>query len=708
MKPESEKPNGDKRHKSNVNEVREFAATNLNKVMYCLVALLDDFKNLLPHDVYSAAALARDKETIKNRVQSEGLTFATQTLPKLSEGLFQYLEAGSVNYPSFALDKHGKHPLFLKKLFALACRPCELQTEAIRYIYQISVLFSKLKGPYPESVLRKQLADFVRVDKELAELDLFDEVNFPILEQARQNINDLFFGSDIIRESKPRPGPGGTNTPVPKHLRYRPRVLYTDVDEHVPYLEYFLVNGYDSVHQTKFWLSLYNSKVKEPTSRQKFVHKKVGKARGICLEENEVQYLQQAFRHAIYDWIETRSPAKGRICFTDQSVNQRLALAGSYTGLLATLDESEASDRILRSLVSWLYQDLDFHDALMALSTRVIEFPKEFNEPPLRTVKYAPMGSALCFPIMATVHWALIKAIVSLTGLGSAVQEEIYVYGDDIIIPVSAVEAVLTYLPRFGMKLNKSKSFWRSGFRESCGVHAYNGVDITPVFVKHLPVTPSITFAMSCISCEQQLFELSYKNVAFLLRKWTEEIFGSLPFTASTSSVFGFKRQGHFFPITTGVVREKRDEYGNILYRFRSVKAIQEIGKPPSEYESYLRHALTKSLSREMAGTPSKFFTRWKYVTWPEACGIKQAIHHERPVVINDYLNLMEQKYDFYSQSYQSFKLSFVHNSIVFFERHYEQTRLQFGRPCCFLTPKGGRKAVRRRTAPLLRNKRPQ
>lgn len=652
MRPKSEKPNGT-RHKSSMIEVQEFCKLNIDDVTACLVLLLDDFKNSLPPSVYSVAALALDRRTIKNRMKSEGLTFATQTLPKLSEGLFQYFETGQVNYPSFKLDKHGVHPVFLSELFALACRTTEHQVTAIRLIYQISVMFSKLKGPYPESVLRKQLADFLRVDRELAELDWFSEVNFPILERARAEVKRLFQGSNILEQAKPRPGPGGTNTPVPKHLRYRPRVLYTQVDNVVPYMDYFTVNPYDVVHQTKSWLELFSKQVQEPTSRHKFVHKKVGKARGICLEENEVQYLQQAFRSAIYDWVERSSIAKGKICFTDQSVNQKLALAGSFTGLLATLDESEASDRIARELVAWIFQDTEFVDHLMALSTRVIEFDKEFDEQPLRTFKFAPMGSALCFPIMAITHWALLRAIISLSDLPTSMCDEIYVYGDDIVVPVTAVDAVLAYLPRFGMKLNTSKSFWRSGFRESCGVHAYNGVDITPVYVKHLPNSPSITFAMSCISVEYQLDKLGFRNVASHIRSKIEGIFGPLPIAPSQTSLFAFKRDGHFFPITTGVVKpeRKRDAYGNVVYRFRSVKAVQTMDRPPSEYECYLRHVLTKDMSREMAGNPSRFKTCWRRFTVPELYGFKSTFN-EPQVIPHPQLITEEQKYDFYTQGY--------------------------------------------------------
>jgi len=56
------------------------------------------------------------------------------------------------------------------------------------------------------------------------------------------------------------------------------------------------------------------------------------------------------------------------------------------------------------------------------------------------------------------------------------------------------------------MKLNKTKSFYRSHFRESCGIHAYNGQDITPVYVKHTPYHNTLESYISLINNEYQLY----------------------------------------------------------------------------------------------------------------------------------------------------------------------------------------------------------
>lgn len=612
---------------SNEGAVRAFAMQNADVVLY-LLSLIDDIGHRFPHSVYSCAAQALDKKTIKTRFSHEGLSFATKALPLLSEGLFHFLETGNVSYPSFKIKDGTVHPVFLHGLFRLACSTNEYQVEAIRCIYQISVCFKKLKGPYPDSVLRKQYANFVATDKELADIDWFSDVNFPILQQARVEINNLFKNKELDLWVKPRPGPGATNTPVAKHLRYRPHVLYTQINDVIDYIDMFFVNSYDVIHQAKTWLTLYRNKRQYPRSRYKTVFKTFGKGRGICIEENEVQFMQQAYRRALYRIVERSPLTRGRINFSDQSINAKLALASSIDRTYATLDLSEASDRNARELVSWIFQDTTFHNALMALSTKYVDYPDLDGAESIKTFKYAPMGSALCFPVMSLLYWALCRSIIHLSGADNGHKKEVYVYGDDIVVPSQTVEAILTYLPRFGMKINSNKSFYRSHFRESCGVHAYQGIDITPVYVKHIPVTGSISQLVSCINVESQLFEKGFANTARLMRCHVESQTGTLPIVSRKSPIFGFKRSGTFLPQVLGRTRSKIDVWGNLLLKFRVVGVKQHKTPPPTELECYLRSRLTNAFEREIGDNPEReeLYTRWEYVRWSQLTGSRQSV----------------------------------------------------------------------------------
>lgn len=601
--------------------VKIYARENMGVIRY-LCSLIDDFSHHLPLHVYSCAAQAKDKSTMLRRFDHEGLSFATKALPLLSEGLFLYLETGKVSYPSFVLKEDTGHPAFLSGLFRLAYGQGEYQVTAIKLIYQLSVSFAKLKGPYSDSVLVKQYNDFVATDKALADIDWFSDVNLPILQQARVEINSIFKDVDLDHLAKPRPGPGATNTPVAKNMRFRPHVLYTQVNDVVDYMDMYNVHPYDVVHQTKMWTDLHNNKISSPRSRFKTVFKKFGKGRGICIEEAEVQFIQQAYRRALYAVVESHPETTGKINFSKQDVNALLALMASWTGQMGTLDLSEASDRNARELVSWIWQDTSFHDTLMALSTRYVDFPDVPGSESIRTFKYAPMGSALCFPIMSLLYWALCRSIIHNSVLSNTLKKDVYVYGDDIVVPTPAVEAILTYLPRFGMKVNTTKSFYRSGFRESCGVHAFNGVAITPVYVKHIPSTNSVSQLVSCIAVESQLHAAGYPNTARLMRSEVEYHTGALPMVSNKTSLFGFKRDGCFMPVSHGRDRCRVDAWGNPTFKFRSVfgKGASQL-RPPTEQECYLRERLTSASVREIGGNPDEFFTRWGYVQLSQMYG---------------------------------------------------------------------------------------
>jgi hypothetical protein len=92
---------------------------------------------------------------------------------------------------------------------------------------------------------------------------------------------------------------------------------------------------------------------------------------------------------------------------------------------------------------------------------------------------YAPMGNATTFPVQSLVFWAI--CVASLQRQGFHQPGAAFVFGDDIIIPSKQTPGVIEDLESFGLLVNRTKSFWRGAFRESCGVDAFNGVNTTPI-----------------------------------------------------------------------------------------------------------------------------------------------------------------------------------------------------------------------------------
>lgn len=543
-------------------EEREFTKKHCEPALEIVLTLLTDFHSICPS--YKRAGFLRDIETIERRTRCNGLVFLTQTLPSLFSDVLTYLETGDASYRNFSKTRQSYPKLFsglLRHIYSTSCND-DTRVQILAGLYQVCYSFKKLKGPYTNAVLDEQLVELRRVDGQLYE-GSDDPTIQTIIKKARTFVTKIFenFSIDDARLI-PRPGPGATNTPTKKNVRYRPHVLYTQLEEFMPSNVWYqptLVTPRNYEHmcvgvKATPWTEPLGDipTISEPDSRFKFVFKEVGKARGICIEQLEMQWRQQAFRRYLYDHLENHPLTKGYLNFTDQYVNGNLALGASKRYLsdndrLATGDMSEASNRISRTLVCEIYRDTDIYPYLDALSTRTITFPKigpkKYED--LSCRMFAPMGSAICFPIMALTHYALIKAIISNFTHLHINDARAWVYGDDLIYHVDHAEYIYEWLPKFGMKMNVSKSYHRHFFRESCGVHAFLGVNITPTKFKSILVNPLTNKSVvSALKYEADLYSKGYLLTAKLIRQQLRSRFNGyfIPFVHDQSPVLGFKR----------------------------------------------------------------------------------------------------------------------------------------------------------------------
>ena len=167
----------------------------------------------------------------------------------------------------------------------------------------------------------------------------------------------------------------------------------------------------------------------------------------------------------------------------DQSVNQRLALEGSLTGALATLDLSSASDTISRELVYHLLP-VDWACFLDRYRTRKVSYQNMV----INQEKFSSMGNGFTFPLESLIFYALTAACCDAS-------ETVSVYGDDIICPVARVPLVIQVLTAAGFVINTDKSFWTGPFRESCGADYFRGFDVCPFYQKKL-VSPATLFVL--------------------------------------------------------------------------------------------------------------------------------------------------------------------------------------------------------------------
>jgi len=340
-------------------------------------------------------------------------------------------------------------------------------------------LTHKIKRPTTPAREKKAILGFIETDRTLStaldsitesEWTAFDKV---VMRWFGEMFNDL--DSKIASfELIPRHGPGAVADRLDHSQRWE-FGYWTDRLESVFPSWRYRENIPTSVHPCPVPVD------DELPVRVVTVPKTQSTPRIIAIEPSTVQYAQQGLKREIYEYV-SRSPLSGILGFTDQTRNQVLALAGSLNGSLATLDLSEASDRVHLSLVKRLLKRWP-HLKEFVLATRSRK--ASVNGEVIRLNKFASMGSALTFPIEALLFTAIAvmgveqaegKRLTPRNSMG-----RVSVYGDDIIIPVDATAAVIDLLELFGFKVNRSKSFWTGLFRESCGKEYYAGHDVSVI-----------------------------------------------------------------------------------------------------------------------------------------------------------------------------------------------------------------------------------
>jgi len=300
----------------------------------------------------------------------------------------------------------------------------------------------------------------------------------------------------------------------------------------------------------KYWHRLTHVEFAEPgnerPSRVVAVPKTLKTPRIIAIEPACMQYTQQAVAEPLVELLES-DPLSGSIVgFTRQEPNQLLAKLGSIDGSLATLDLSEASDRVSNQLVKHMLQGFThLLDAVQACRSLRADVPG-YGYTPL--TKFASMGSALCFPVEAMVF-----ATVVFVGIESAREHRlsrkdlkefvgtVRIYGDDIIVPVEYAESVSSALELYGFKVNPHKSFWNGNFRESCGKEYFDGHDVSIVKVRQkLPKSRrDVVELISAVSLRNQLY---WAGCDRAVRRLDDRIGGILkyyPYVSQDSPLLG-------------------------------------------------------------------------------------------------------------------------------------------------------------------------
>jgi hypothetical protein len=503
---------------------------------------------------WCCTSTTRDFKTVTSRVEHEGESFLTITLPSFCSDFQKSLARGFVDRDQFqGFPFTGSLPRFLGGFFDLVFDRVtgrlvdDPSIDAISAIRQLTLMFGKIKKPTTKLRDRAAIQGFIDCEQSVKESDARRGLQ-ETEEFHRMSVllwADLFTEIDrrvAYGEIRPKHGPGSTAEKILGNQKYL-QTEWTDRLEKVfPAGDFLLPNWgfFDNLNQIN-WLE----PGKERPVRVVTVPKTMKTPRIIAIEPVAMQYAQQGLLEAFEEVIGTDDTGRNFIRFKYQEPNQLLAKEGSITGKLATLDLSEASDRVSNQLVRTLLRNHPhLQDAVDATRSRRADVR---GHGVIRLAKFASMGSALCFPM---------ESIVFLTTIFLGIQDElnrpltrgdikslkgqVRVYGDDIIVPVEYVRSVVSRLETFGFKVNAGKSFWTGKFRESCGKDFYDGHDVSVTRVRReLPTQRnSVEEIISTVSLRNQL----YKRGLWQSVRWLDELMERvIPFPAvlPTSPVLG-------------------------------------------------------------------------------------------------------------------------------------------------------------------------
>lgn len=273
----------------------------------------------------------------------------------------------------------------------------------------------------------------------------------------------------------------------------------------------------------------------------------------ICTQPSGLMWIQQGQRRNLEKAISSSAILKtnrglitpgvsASIQFDSQAQNGMLALESSRTRELATIDLKDASDLISWGLVRFLFNKETVRWLAASRSMHV-----KLHDGTIEKIHmYAPMGSAMCFPVESLVFWAIATAATLVQrgvtyehivgqspdrkGGGAAGWlrtnlSEVFVFGDDIIVRREACEYVCDRFRGCGLRPNLQKTFYRGFYRESCGVDAYRGVRLDIARLQ-CPTLTSMSEAYATLDLVNRSRAMGLVNLSSTLESELEAFLG--------------------------------------------------------------------------------------------------------------------------------------------------------------------------------------
>lgn len=527
---------------------------------------------------------SRDITTVVRRTENEGLSFLGITLADYGKLFQRWLDRGFADPSESLAFKRARGsrtglPTFLSGFLDRVFDPCsgtlldEPCEESIYAIRQLTLTFSKIalpevddrgnlySSPVKRSSVRKTsvvspsrakraFAAYIQCEHDVRASD--SRLDPSAMEDFKR-ISEMLYGnlfsildSDIRDEQVfPRHGPGVVADRLSQNAKWRMRDWPARLEPFMRSRVYLFPNH-------SFWMNDEGGRANiiEPGSETPVkvvtVPKTLKTPRIIAIEPSAMQYAQQGIFRRIMDLIKEDSFLYQSVGFKDQEPNRLLARQGSYDGTLATLDLSEASDRVSNQHVRAMTLNYPHLFGAVQGSRSLKADVPGFGV--IRLAKFASMGSALCFPFEAFTFLALVflgierelNVPLSRESL-AAYRGRVRVFGDDLIVPREHVLSVVDTLEDFGFRVNVGKSYWTGRFRESCGKEYYDGTDVSITKVRQVLPTQrrDANGVISAVSLRNRLYWAGLWRSADWMDRYLRKLLIHYPDVTPSSPLLG-------------------------------------------------------------------------------------------------------------------------------------------------------------------------
>lgn len=498
--------------------------------------------------------VTRDLIELDRRCEHEGEGFLTLALPAFCGAFERSLDAGEIatgSFRGFSATVWPKRPKFLGGLLSLVFSDCgvvlpEPSIAAIQGVRQICLVVQKIFEVCSDARVEKALTAYQEVENDLESHEyaacdrvLLGELSRTACRVFGQQLADI---DAACRDDQlvPSHGPGATADRLLGNRKFDSAYWPRRLEKEFSFFDY-AVCGF-SHHRAMRRVEFVDPGAERPV-RVIAVPKTAAKARIIAAEPANMQYMQQGLLREFARRFRGGAPF---VALDNQERNRSSCLRSSADRRLATLDLSEASDRLAVPVVEAVFKRFPhLLRALLATRSQQAELP---NGTIIPLKKFASMGSATCFPVQSICFAVIaLNAVArrSTTPQWRAFYKDaprnVTVFGDDIIVPVDHVHHVIADLTALGLKVNPSKSFWTGKFRESCGEEAYDGQSVSIARLRRrLPLSRrDSSGVLGLVAFRNQLYQLGYWSTVALVDRWLKETSVPMPIVEATSPVVG-------------------------------------------------------------------------------------------------------------------------------------------------------------------------